>query len=56
MAGLFLTITIETLQSFLPIRYTSIMDVLSNTLGTIVGAMIITSSWVRQLLNLQRQK
>ncbi len=56
MTGLLLTITIETLQSFLPIRYTSILDVLSNTLGTIIGAMIITSSWVRQLLNLQRQK
>ena len=56
IAGLFLTITIETLQSYLPIRYTSILDVLSNTLGTIAGAMIITFSWVRQLLNLQRQK
>jgi glycopeptide antibiotics resistance protein len=56
MTGLFLTITIETLQSFLPVRYTSILDVLSNTLGTIAGAMIITFSWVRQLLNLQRQK
>lgn len=54
MTGLFLTITIETLQSFLPVRYTSIMDVLSNTLGTIIGAMIITPSWVRKLLNLQR--
>ena len=56
ITGLFLTITIETLQSFLPIRYTSIIDVLSNTLGTIIGAMIIASPWIRKLLNLQRQK
>jgi glycopeptide antibiotics resistance protein len=56
IAGLFLTITIETLQSFLPVRFTSILDILSNTLGTIAGAMIITSSWVQQILNLQRQK
>jgi hypothetical protein len=55
IAGVILTISIESLQIFLPVRYTSMMDVLSNTLGTIAGATIVSISFVRKLLNLKRQ-
>ena len=56
IAGLLLTISIETSQIFLPDRYTSIMDVLSNTLGTIVGALLLALPWIRRTFNLRRPK
>jgi hypothetical protein len=47
-AGLVLTITIESLQVLLPIRNTSITDVLFNTLGTLAGSFLSAIPWIRK--------
>ncbi|MGE5314888.1 MAG: VanZ family protein [Acidobacteriota bacterium] len=39
-AGMALSISVETLQIFLSSRFSSIVDVLSNTAGTVIGACI----------------
>ena len=39
IAGLLLSVSVELLQIFLPSRYSSMVDVLSNTAGTAIGAM-----------------
>ncbi|MFL7837650.1 MAG: VanZ family protein [Candidatus Promineifilaceae bacterium] len=36
-SGLLLTLTVESLQQFLPVRQASIYDLISNTLGSVVG-------------------
>lgn len=52
VAGMFFSISIESLQSYLPTRYTSVMDVLSNTSGTIAGFFIGAFPWIRKLFTL----
>jgi hypothetical protein len=47
-AGFALTITIESLQVLLPIRNTSITDVLFNTLGTLAGSFLSAIPWIRK--------
>jgi VanZ family protein len=44
---MFLSISIESLQSFLPDRYTSMMDVLSNTSGVIAGFFVVAFPWTK---------
>lgn len=40
MAGLLLTLAIETAQKFIPGRYSTLQDVLLNTAGALVGATV----------------
>jgi VanZ family protein len=42
-AGLLVSLTVESLQAFLPMRDSSVVDLCSNTLGASVGAM---GSWI----------
>jgi hypothetical protein len=51
MTGLLLSIMIESLQILIPNRDTSVMDVLSNTAGTIAGSSLLTIPWIRNLFN-----
>jgi VanZ family protein len=39
LLGAQFSVTMETLQHFLPMRYSSIFDVAANTIGTIVGGL-----------------
>jgi hypothetical protein len=48
VTGMFLSISIESLQSFLPERYTSAIDVLGNTSGVIAGSFVVTFPWIRK--------
>jgi hypothetical protein len=50
IAGLMLTIIIESLQILLPARDTSMIDVLCNTLGTVAGSSLWTLPWIRKIL------
>lgn len=38
--GFFLSFTIEAFQAFLPMRYSSLTDLVMNTFGTLVGALV----------------
>jgi hypothetical protein len=53
ITGLLLSITIESLQILIPDRNTSVMDVLSNTIGTIAGSSLFAFPWIRKLFNLE---
>lgn len=55
-AGFMLTIMIESLQMLMPARYTSIMDVLSNTIGSVLGALLISISRIRIVFQLYGHK
>ncbi|UCH85207.1 MAG: VanZ family protein [Candidatus Latescibacterota bacterium] len=53
LAGVALSILVETTQLFLPDRFTAASDVIANTTGTVIGclAMRISGARGRQLLN-----
>jgi hypothetical protein len=54
-AGFFISFAIEALQVFLPTRSSSITDVITNTLGTTIGALPLSYSIVqRSLIGLVR--
>jgi hypothetical protein len=40
LAGFAITVTIETLQAFIPGRLSGILDIITNTLGTYLGALL----------------
>jgi hypothetical protein len=50
IVGLALSFTIEALQYFLPTRDSSISDLISNTTGTGIGAVLYRLSWVEKLV------
>jgi VanZ family protein len=47
LAGFVVSIAMEALQAFLPVRVSSIVDVLTNTGGTALGALAIVNRWGR---------
>jgi hypothetical protein len=50
VTGLFISFVIEALQAFLPTRSSSMTDIITNTLGTIVGALAWRCSGVQDFL------
>jgi len=51
LIGAALSLTMETLQSYLPLRVPSNLDLLSNSLGALIGAVIAASAGERLLLS-----
>ncbi|MEO8101189.1 MAG: VanZ family protein [Betaproteobacteria bacterium] len=50
LAGFLLSAVMESLQTLLPVRVSSPIDLLANTAGTLVGAAATVSPWGRTLL------
>lgn len=50
MPGFTLSLTLEFLQYFLPERFASSLDVLTNTTGALVGSLLAASPWGQYLL------
>ena len=50
LAGGTLSLCIEVLQAYLPQRYSGTTDIVTNTLGTALGAMVVRSLSVRRFL------
>lgn len=48
--GFGLSLLIEIIQAYLPTRYSSTMDVITNTLGTIIGVFVLRKGWIDLLL------
>jgi len=49
-AGFVLSAIMESLQTMLPVRVSSPIDLIANTLGTLIGASVLVSRWGRALL------
>jgi VanZ family protein len=45
-----LSLIIEIVQAYLPSRYSSTMDVITNTVGTVMGVYLLKSGWVDTLM------
>jgi VanZ family protein len=45
-----LSLIIEIVQAYLPSRYSSTVDVMTNTAGTIIGLYLLKSGWVNALM------
>jgi VanZ family protein len=50
LAGFVLSATMESLQTLLPVRVSSPVDLISNTAGTLVGAGVLVSRWGQMLM------
>ena len=49
LAGFAITLTIETLQAFIPGRLSGILDIITNTLGTYLGALLFRWPAIQEL-------
>jgi VanZ like family len=54
LAGGFLSFIIEVLQAFIPRRVSGTTDIITNTLGALIGAVVARPDWVRSLLQAAR--
>lgn len=52
LAGFALSVIMESLQTMLPVRVSSPVDLIANTAGTLIGAMVLVTRWGRALLAL----
>ena len=50
LGGFGLSLTVEIVQAYLPSRYSSTVDVITNTIGTIIGVYLLRSGWVEALM------
>jgi VanZ family protein len=50
LVGGFLSFIIEVLQAFIPRRVSGTTDIITNTLGALIGAVVARPDWVRTLL------
>ena len=50
LAGFVLSVIMESLQTMLPVRVSSPVDLIANTTGTLIGASVLVTPWGRALL------
>jgi VanZ family protein len=54
LAGSFLSFIIEVLQAYIPRRVSGTTDIITNTLGALIGAVVARPDWIRSLLRAAR--
>ncbi len=54
LAGGFLSFIIEVLQAYIPRRVSGTTDIITNTLGALIGAVAARPDWIRSLLRAAR--
>lgn len=48
--GFGLSLSIEIIQAYLPTRYSSTVDVITNTIGTIIGVFVLKNGWIEMMI------